>query len=233
MELKSNKYEIDDTKDTSIITNIKGINLDSEGGGENYSIIKTNLNSRVSSGYAIYINGSQYGLRPKPVGDYCIEIRDSNTNIILGYGIMTTTAPTGKYTISLNTSNGIRYLNDPGREVTPNFHMLRFGVGGSNNSGGTFDMSSYLFQNSNLVVCTHSELVDASKYEKHYSIDGYGSYGWGKIALNPEWTKSLNRKLHIPGSADHWSANFYGYIIDPDYEGKNLVQTYRNVYVPR
>lgn len=34
MELKSNKYEIDDTKDTGIITDIKGINLDSEGGGE-------------------------------------------------------------------------------------------------------------------------------------------------------------------------------------------------------
>lgn len=230
MELKSNKYEIDDTKDTSIITDI---NLNSGVEGGDYNIIKTNTVSRISSGYAIYINGSQYGLRPKPVGDYCIEIRDSNTNIILGYGIMTTIAPTGKYTISLNTPNGIRYLNDPGREVTPNFHMLRFGVGGSNNSGGYFNMSSYLFQNSDLVVCTHSELVDASKYEKSYSIDGYGGFGWGKIKLNPEWTKSLNRRLYVPSSADHWSGNFYGYIIDPDYEGKNLVQAYRNVYVPR
>lgn len=82
--------------------------------------------------------------------------------------------------------------------------------GGDNNSGGRYSINKLLFNNQPNRILTRCQLHDASKYEKNVIINGRG-YGWGGN-VNPPIDWNNNGTFEVPGSANWWSASFYGKI---------------------
>lgn len=116
------------------------------------------------------------------------------------------------------------YLVEP-KLKSKEFCILQFSLARGNHSGGTFDMSNYLFRNSDYIVLTKVELYSASTYEWSGSLStniGGFSFSGGTTILNKELKKENNVKLNVPYGADHWGARFYGYVINPVWLGKDI-----------
>ena len=116
------------------------------------------------------------------------------------------------------------YLVEP-QLKSNEFCILQFSLARGNNSGGTFDMSGYLFRYSDYIVLTKVELYTASKYEWSGVLvtnSARFGFGAGMTVLKKELKKSDNVKLEVPISADVWGARFYGYIINPVWLGKDI-----------
>lgn len=92
--------------------------------------------------------------------------------------------------------------------------LCRWSVARGNNSGGTWKINPYLFNNQSNRILTRCQLHGASKYEKNVIINGKG-YGWGGN-VNPPITWENNGNFSVPGSADHWDASFFGKIYAKD-----------------
>lgn len=97
-----------------------------------------------------------------------------------------------------------------------------FGLDRGNNSGGTWYMNPYIFNNQSNRVLTRVQLINASKYEKNVIINGRG-YGWG-TSFNPALTWSQNNTFSAPGSANYWYARFYGKIYQKSGCNNNRVE---------
>lgn len=93
---------------------------------------------------------------------------------------------------------------------TDEVKLCYFSLARGNNSGGTWRINQYIFNNQSNRVLTRCQLHGASKYEKNVIINGRG-YGWGGN-VNPPITWENNGTFGAPGSADHWDASFYGKI---------------------
>lgn len=90
-------------------------------------------------------------------------------------------------------------------------------VGGSNNSGGTFDLTRWGWFKDGMEI-THFT-CDASKYEKALYFYQFNTEwkGSGITHYLPYPLKySHDRRIRIPGSADWHSANYYGFVLYPD-----------------
>lgn len=116
------------------------------------------------------------------------------------------------------------YLVEP-KLKSEEFCILQFSLARGNNSGGTFDMSNYLFRNSDYIVLTKVELYSASTYEWSGVLitdtERFG-FGGGTTILKKELKKSDNVRLEVPVHADFWGARFYGYVINPVWLGKDI-----------
>lgn len=136
------------------------------------------------------------------------------------YGSLAKIKDNDKNTVKINNF----FLIEP-KVKSKEFCILQFSLARGNHSGGTFDMSEYLFRNSDYIVLTKVELYSASTYEWSGSLStniGAFSFGGGTTILNKELKKENNVKLNVPGGADHWGARFYGYVINPLWLGKNI-----------
>lgn len=88
--------------------------------------------------------------------------------------------------------------------------LCRWSVSRGNNSGGSWKINPYIFNNQSNRILTRCQLHDASKYEKNVIINGK-SYGWGgNVTPNIDWDD--NGTFTVPGSADYWTGSFYGKI---------------------
>lgn len=136
------------------------------------------------------------------------------------FGNLDSAKDNNKKTLKINDL----YLVEP-KLKSKEFCILQFSLARGNNSGGTFDMSRYLFRNSDYIVLTKIELYSASTYEWSGSLStniGEFSFRGGTTILNKELKKENNIKLNVPNSADHWGARFYGYVINPVWLGKDI-----------
>lgn len=93
---------------------------------------------------------------------------------------------------------------------TDEVKLCYFSLARGNNSGGTWRINQYIFNNQSNRILTRCQLHGASKYEKNVIINGRG-YGWGGN-VNPPIDWDDNGTFGAPGSADHWDASFYGKI---------------------
>lgn len=95
---------------------------------------------------------------------------------------------------------------------TDEVQLCYWGLDRGNNSGGTWRINQYIFNNQSNRVLTRCQLHDASKYEKNVIINGKG-YGWGgNVTPNIDWDD--NGTFGAPGSANYWYASFYGKIFE-------------------
>lgn len=128
-----------------------------------------------------------------------------------------------------------KYLVEP-QLKSEEFCILQFSLSRGNNSGGAFNMSKYLFRNSDYIVLTKVELYTASKHEWSGTLvsksleNGSLVFGGGTTKLPKELSKKDNVTLNVPGSADYWGARFYGYLFNPAWLGKDIVQKQENYH---
>lgn len=136
------------------------------------------------------------------------------------YGSLALIKDVEKPTLKINNL----YLVEP-KLKSEEFCILQFSLARGNNSGGTFDMSNYLFRNSDYIVLTKVELYSASTYEWSGVLitdtERFG-FGGGTTILKKELKKSDNVRLEVPVHADFWRARFYGYVINPVWLGKDI-----------
>lgn len=149
------------------------------------------------------------------------------------YGALADKKSNNKKTLKIVELN--KYLIEPTLK-SKEFCILQFSLARGNNSGGSFDMSEYLFRNSEYIILTKVELYSASSYEwygtlRSESLDG-GSFTFrgGTTNLPKELSLKDNVILDVPGSADYWGAKFYGYVFNPDWLGKDIEQKQFNYH---
>lgn len=141
------------------------------------------------------------------------------------FGSLSEVKDNDKKTIKVNDM----YLVSP-KLQSEEFCIMQFYLARGNNSGGTFDMSTYLFRDSDYIVLTKVELYTASTYEWNGTLQsdkGNQSFT-GTKTLDTPLKKSDNVKLVVPGSADYWGCRFYGYIFNPAWLGKNITAEQEN-----
>lgn len=160
------------------------------------------------------------GLTDERASEHYIKFQD---NV---FGSLSKTKNDIKPTLKINDL----YLVEPLLK-SKEFCIVDFGVNRGDNSGAVFDMSNYLFRNSDYIVLTKVELYSASKYEWSgtlYTKDGNIGFRGGTTVLNRELRKSDNVRLGIPHSANWWYARFYGYIVNPVWLGKDIEMVQKN-----
>ena len=97
---------------------------------------------------------------------------------------------------------------------TDEVEIAYFGLARGNNSGGTFDLNTYIFDGKKNRILTRYALIDASKYEKSTTINGV-TYGWS-ANFNPPITYNTKAKFSVPGSANYHYTRWYGKFINAD-----------------
>lgn len=113
--------------------------------------------------------------------------------------------------------------------------LMRFELDRGNDSGGTFSLNNYLFRGTNNIVLTKVNLYDASKYEWSGNVSSNLGTNWfyrGTTTFPKEIKLENGASLYVPGSANWWGADFYGYIIDPLRSGNTIARQpikYRNL----
>lgn len=160
------------------------------------------------------------GLTDERASEHYIKFQD---NV---FGSLSSTKSNSKKTLKVNNL----YLVEPVLK-SKEFCITNFGVARGDWSGAVFDMSNYLFRNSDYIVLTKVELYNASQYEwwgTLYTKDGNISFNGGTTVLNRELRKSDNVRLEVPNSANWWYARFYGYIVNPVWLGKDIEMVQKN-----
>lgn len=171
----------------------------------------------------ITINGVDIGLTDEQCSSLPLKLEK---NGVVHYGNMTKNKP--DFVTLIAEKNGEKlYLNNPVLQ-SAEFKILYFGLARGDNSGGTFNMNEYLFRNSPYVVCTKVKLINASHYERSFTLNGIDYSGVGEHILQTPLLLKDNVSLVVPGSADYWYAEFYGYIINPDYLGQDVEMITKN-----
>lgn len=114
----------------------------------------------------------------------------------------------------------------------PELYILEFSVGGNNNSGGDFGITSDFYRNRDDIFLTKATVKDASKYEWGGEIKGsVGTIWFGKEGKDMNfYTKGQAPTLHIPSSANHWTGTLCGIAKNrhkrpfPNYETKYVAR---------
>ena len=160
------------------------------------------------------IEENSIGLTDERVSEHFILLEEN------AFGSLSSIKDNNKKTLKVDDL----YLVEP-KLKSEEFCILQFSLARGNNSGGTFDMSNYLFRNSDYIVLTKVELYSASDYEWSGVLitdtERFG-FGGGTTILKKELKKSDNVRLQVPGSADFWGARFYGYVTNPVWLGKDI-----------
>ena len=165
----------------------------------------------------ITINGVNIGLTDEQCSVLPLKLEK---NGIIYWGNMTKNKPSFATLIAEKLGEKL-YLNNPVLKSNE-FKILYFALERGGSSGGTFNMNKYLFRNSPYVVCTKVKLINASKYEQSFTIGGIKYSGIGVHILKTPLQLKDNVSLVVAGSADYWYGEFYGYVINPDYLGKDV-----------
>lgn len=117
---------------------------------------------------------------------------------------------------------GMISFSDLRGKALPEVHILKFKITGD--QGGKFKADTCFYRNSDAVVMTSMQLIEASKYEQRIRIEST-NYNieftdYVKHSITPRW-KSNQTYIVVPGSADHWIGNFYGKVYNQHMENRN------------
>lgn len=116
----------------------------------------------------------------------------------------------GYYAVKLRTTVFWGTFNAWSDEV----EIAYFGIQRGDNSGGTWDFNTYIFNNQSNRICTRFKTEAVEKYIKSIYIDGKEYYDLGWHELNPDLTWKPGRTLSMHYKINYHYTRWYGYIID-------------------